>query len=890
MKRKMVLLNSMILVVSLLAVSFVAQSRLDAKASTANLGSGLDVLRFPVNNFTEQALTYGASNVTYRLYRHIAYVANPVDLNYESLDVAVPVEINGQDIDAANAPILLVVNAGGYMSSSNIAGGAGRLLTSTNTRDALVAGFVVVVPGLRGRDQPVLNSTYYGKAPAGIVDLKAVVRYIHYNKGVIPGNANWIVAAGISGGGALSSLLGASCDSNLYDAALAQIGAANSSDAIFASAPYCPITDLDHADMAYEWEFGTTPLSGSLVNQSISQQLKNLFSTYQASLKLQGKTAYGNLTADNYGDYLVKTYLIPSANKYLTALANEDRATYLANRTWITWSNNSALFTWVDYVAYIGRSKKLPAFDAFDLSGWENSLFGNSTTNARHFTNFSLQQASGNPNALLDADLPTTVNMMNPMYFIMQNYSGCAQYWFIRSGTKDTDTAHTIFGNLAASLENRGKNVNASLYWDGGHGVNQDPEVFVAWVRQITNYSIVLTSGGWSRTYGGAGDDKGWGDLVQTSDGEYVISGDTSSFGAGGSDYWLIKIDAAGNGVWNKTYGGNLTESENAMVQTIDGGFAMAGNTNSFGAGSNDFWLVKTDAAGNKQWNKTYGGNGSDLAVTVFQTSDGGFAIAGLTSSFGAGGMDAWLVKTDSAGNMQWNKTYGGTGADYAFSVVQTGDGGYAVSGPTASFGAGSMDVWLFKTDASGNMVWNKTYGGTGYEWMDQMIKTADGGYAISGYTSSFGAGGTDVWLVKADASGNMQWNKTYGGTANDNGFHLLQETGGGYVIVGSTLSFGAGGSDVWLIKTDSSGSMLWNQTYGGTGSDVGSSVVQASNGGYALAGSTSSFGAGSNDFYVIKVDGVGVIPEFSSWLIPTLALTSTGMLLIRKKRRLRMH
>jgi acetyl esterase/lipase len=452
------------------------------------------ILQFPVNDYTEQTLaattSAGQVNVTYRLYRHIAYVVNPVDVNYESLDVGVPVTINGQDIDATNAPILLVVNNPGYTASSNTATGLGRIPSDTNGKYALAAGYVVVCPGLRGWNL-ASNSTYYGKAPAAIVDLKAAVRYIRYNDGVMPGNSEWIIAAGISGGGAQSTLLGVSGNSPLYDAALAEIGAADASDDIFASAPYCPITDLDHADMAYEWEFGTTPRSGELVNQTISQQLTNAFSVYQVSLNLQGKNGYGAITAENYGDYLVETYLIPSANKYLNALTTETRDTYLSSQPWITWSNNSASFTFEDYVAYIGRSKKLPAFDAFDLSAWENNLFGNSTTNARHFTNFSLRQDSGEPSAEIDSEMQTIVNMMNPMYFIQQNNSDCAQYWFIRTGTKDTDGAHTIFGNLATILENRGKDVNASLYWDGGHGVNQDPEAFVAWVSQITGYPIV---------------------------------------------------------------------------------------------------------------------------------------------------------------------------------------------------------------------------------------------------------------------------------------------------------------------------------------------------------------------------------------------------------------
>jgi predicted secreted protein len=366
----------------------------------------------------------------------------------------------------------------------------------------------------------------------------------------------------------------------------------------------------------------------------------------------------------------------------------------------------------------------------------------------------------------------------------------------------------------------------------------------------------------WSKTYGGTGADSGAGDIIQTSDGGYAISGDTASFGAGGSDYWLIKTDADGNMQWNKTYGGTGTESESAMCSASDGGYALGGYTNSFGAGGNDFWLVKTDASGNMQWNKTYGGTGSDMCISVVQTSDGGYALTGLTNSFGAGGMDVWLVKTDAAGTALWTKTYGGTGNDYAFSVVQTSDGGYALCGPENSFGAGGQDVWLVKTDASGNMQWNKTYGGTGTDYMDQMIRTADGGYAISGYSTSWGAGGQDVWLVKTDASGNMQWNKTYGGTGADNGFHMIQTVEGGYAIIGSTSSFGAGGNDVWLVKTDASGNMQWNQTYGGTGGDLGYSLVATSDGGYALAGNTNSFGAGGTDFYVVKTDAVGVIPE----------------------------
>ena len=185
-----------------------------------------------------------------------------------------------------------------------------------NTDLALAAGYVVVSPGCRGRDNR-RDGTYYGKAPAAIVDLKAAVRYVRHNAGVIPGNVDWIVTTGVSAGGALSALLGASGNSRLYDPYLREIGAADAGDAVFASADFCPIMDLDHADMAYEWMYGTVPAGSGLVNQERSTQLKGAFAAYQASLKLQGTNGFGTLTADNYAAYLLKTYLIPSANKYL---------------------------------------------------------------------------------------------------------------------------------------------------------------------------------------------------------------------------------------------------------------------------------------------------------------------------------------------------------------------------------------------------------------------------------------------------------------------------------------------------------------------------------------------------------------------------------------------
>jgi len=207
-------------------------------------------------------------------------------------------------------------------------------------------------------------------------------------------------------------------------------------------------------------------------------------------------------------------------------------------------------------------------------------------------------------------------------------------------------------------------------------------------------------------------------------------------------------------------------------------------------------------------WNKTYGGTNVDFARSVVQTSDGGYAMGGYTNSFGAGGYDVYLVKTDSSGNLVWQKTYGGAGGDYGFSVVQTSDGGYAIAGFTTSFGAGSGDVYLVKAYSDGGLLWQKTYGGTATDYGLSIVQTSDDGFAIAGYTGSFGAGNNDVYLVKTDPTGNQLWQKTYGfgGFGDDEGYSVVRTSDGGFAIAGFTNNVGAGSYDVYLVKTDVSG------------------------------------------------------------------------------------
>ncbi|MFF0079138.1 subtype B tannase [Streptomyces canus] len=460
-------------------------ARGSAKGATVS-----DPLAFDPEKYTTVTTTIttddGDKAVTYRFYKAITYVANPVDVAYQSLNVSVPMAIDGTSVDASHAPILFSNQVGGYMPSSTA--NAAGIGSGINPRLALAAGYVVAEPGARGRTLVDADGVYYGTAPAAIVDLKAAVRYLRHNKGRVPGDTDRIVATGISAGGALTALLGTSGDSPRYDSYLAELGAADASDAVFAAVPYCPIADLDHADMAYEWNWGANPLStGEQVDQTVSKELRAQFTDYQASLKLHGKNGFGRITARNLDTYMVETFLQPSAEKYLTDLSDADRAAYLSANPWITWSGGKATFTWMDFLTHVGaRRKNTPAFDAFDLSAFENNEFGIGTTAARHFTLYSLRKATGDASARLDADLPEKIDLMNPMYFLGLRNPGRARHWFVRTGTKDSDTSLTVVGNLATSLENLGADVNVALYWDGPHGANYDAPDLIAWIGKVT--------------------------------------------------------------------------------------------------------------------------------------------------------------------------------------------------------------------------------------------------------------------------------------------------------------------------------------------------------------------------------------------------------------------
>lgn len=364
-----------------------------------------------------------------------------------------------------------------------------------------------------------------------------------------------------------------------------------------------------------------------------------------------------------------------------------------------------------------------------------------------------------------------------------------------------------------------------------------------------------------ARAYGGSSIDTAY-TLHQTADGGYVLAGYTQSFGAGDRDFWVVRVDAFGNIVWQRAIGGPLADTAMELVETVDGGFAIAGVTRSYGAGMVSGWVVKLDANGSLLWNRVIGGSNSNSFGGLAATSDGGVIAAGATQPAG-GSYDGWLVKLSSAGAVTWQRRYSGADTDMFTRVRQTADGGYIAVGQTQSFGTGG-DLWVVKTDASGAITWQRNYGGAGFEGGSDVRQTTDGGYIVAGSMEPPPYVHSDGWLLKLDASGNVAWQRAYGdgGALSSDGFYGVRQTSdGGYIVSGRT-SIGAElqpwGSDAWVIKLDPGGNISWQRAFGSSQYDYSLVAIQTSDGGYALSGATQGFGAGSDDAWLIKCDAGG--------------------------------
>ena len=352
----------------------------------------------------------------------------------------------------------------------------------------------------------------------------------------------------------------------------------------------------------------------------------------------------------------------------------------------------------------------------------------------------------------------------------------------------------------------------------------------------------------WAKAYGGAVGDE-FNAIVQTPDGGYIAAGKTASFGGGEyENVWIVKLSDMGDVQWQRTYGGSTADEANAVLPTSDGGYVVAGETYSFGAGLWDVWVLKLDAIGGVLWQKAYGGSGSDRAYALVQTADGGYLIGGYTSSFGAGGNDLWVLKLDPSGNALWQRSVGSGNNEYLFwsGMTLALDGGVVLA---ARVDAGSSTYGLVvKLDANGDVLWSRTIG-TSNTFFRAVLGTADGGYIVAGIRTS-------ILVMKLDGAGNILWQKTYKGQF---AVAIAAASDGGYVVLGRLLTdakAGAGGTDFVLIRIDASGNALWDKTYGGANLEEPRAVWATSEGGYIAAGYTYSFGVGGappNDAWLVK-------------------------------------
>ncbi|MDX1701135.1 MAG: T9SS type A sorting domain-containing protein [Melioribacteraceae bacterium] len=367
----------------------------------------------------------------------------------------------------------------------------------------------------------------------------------------------------------------------------------------------------------------------------------------------------------------------------------------------------------------------------------------------------------------------------------------------------------------------------------------------------------------WTKTYGGIEWEIGY-EVQETSDGGFIISGVTNSFGGGSNDFYLIKTDANGDTLWTKTYGGAGTETAYSVFQTADGGYVIAGKIREVGQTYTDVYIIRTNSSGDTLWTRIYGNGDTDEANSVIQTEgDGYYVMVGNTRSFGPGNSMIYFMEVSPTADTMWQQYYGGSANDYGQEVIETEDG-YAIIGSTANFGAGSFDAWIIRVDWDYNIIWSKTIGGSQSDDGYSIKQLTNGDFIGAGRTKSFGQGDFSFLIFRLSSGGDSLWAKVYGGTAKDQCTSVKQALGGGIIAAGSTESFGAGNTDWYIVRTDVNGNSLWTKTIGGIADDECHSVAITSDGGYVLTGSTKSYGSGAADLWLVKLapDPVGINEE----------------------------
>ena len=350
-----------------------------------------------------------------------------------------------------------------------------------------------------------------------------------------------------------------------------------------------------------------------------------------------------------------------------------------------------------------------------------------------------------------------------------------------------------------------------------------------------------------------------------------MIAGYTADSTLNDSDAYAVRMTTAGDTLWTKRINGSNSRKDlfYKVINTADGGFAFCGYSTNNGAGNDDVYYLKMDANGNIEWSNYWGGAGKDRAQDIIQTLDGGYAITGYSSSPPAGYFDAFVLRINSTGDTLWSKYYGGGGFEDANSIVLLPDNGFILGGQGTN-GSNGLDLSLVRVNSIGDTLWTKKFGTTATDNIEQVIRLADGSFVLTGGTDGPGFGGNDGLLVKVDSGGSVIWSKIYGGNSQDDFHQVYQTSDGSFVMSGTSRSSGAAEPNIWLQKTNSSGDSTWSQTYGGDNHDHGYSGVQTLDGGYIVVGYTSSFGFNGEEAYVIKTDDLGAVHDVLTYISVT--------------------
>jgi hypothetical protein len=376
-----------------------------------------------------------------------------------------------------------------------------------------------------------------------------------------------------------------------------------------------------------------------------------------------------------------------------------------------------------------------------------------------------------------------------------------------------------------------------------------------------------MASTTWSYTFGGTNNEYGE-FLLPTSDGGYIVAGSTRSYGSGEDDFWVIKVDANVHVLWQKTFGGYNFEYLYWIEETNDGGYVFTGSISSYSSGGYDAWVIKMNKNGIVEWQKAYGTIINDYPWQVHQLKNGGYIVSAKYGYVDCTNCQIMVLRLDSSGNLLWNKIMGNAPWNEVTAIRQTDDEGFIVTGNVTNFGKGRYDFWIAKLNASGTIEWQKAYGGPQDDLVNSIIQTNDGGYLLAGKTKSFGAGGFDAAIIKIDKIGNIVWQKTYGGSLDDRAFSINKlesrnHDSGSYLVVGASFSFGSS-DDGWIFKINSWGNVEWSKSYGGSYSDRLYYAFGTLDGGIAAGGDTESFGASHEtyDTWVMKLNASGTFDQ----------------------------